>query len=129
LMRLMEADELEERLLGGADFPQPFDRFIRNHLARVTLRRPDRLAVADEVRWVLMRRSRVVLRTHPMLKPVVPRLRLLLVVELAVEMPFADVTGRIAGILEQRCYRHFILPQMHHMPLRNPVVDANAARS
>ena len=89
--------------------------------------RTDPLAVADEVRRILVARPRVVLRAHPVVEAVIPRLRLVRLVEAAVEMPLADVARRIAGLFEERRDRDFVARQVHRVPLGNPVVNADAA--
>ena len=77
---------------------------------RIAFDLADRLAVADEVVGVAMARQGVVLRAEPVVEAVVARLRLRRLVELAGQVPLADVAGAVAGLAEQRGDRDFARP-------------------
>ena len=100
-MRLVGPDGEEERLRLVPLRGQPVDRLVHHQRGRIALERADRLAVADEVVRVLVARGGVVLGGQPVLVAVVARLRLGGVVELAVEVPLADVAGGVTRLLEQ----------------------------
>ena len=75
-----------------------------------------------------MRRRRVVLRSEPVVKPVIARLRLGGRIKFPIAMPLADVRGVVALGLEYPSDRHLILTQVHHVIARNPVVHAGPIR-
>src|SRR5262245_10317137 len=100
LMRLVETDIQEEWLLGITKLLQPAECFAGDDMRRITFLLAHRLAVADKIAWVVVARNRVILRGKPVLKAVVLRLRLRRLVERPVEMPFANVAGRITGVFQ-----------------------------
>ena len=83
-----------------------------------------------------MRRPGVVLRRQPVIKPGVSGLRLIGTVELAVAMPLASHTGRIAGLLQKLRQSQFRTPQVNLLTsirsrfggCRNPVVHSRSIR-
>jgi hypothetical protein len=91
----------EERLRLVALLLQPRHGFAHDERRGVAFEPADRLAVADEVARVLVRRAGVVLRGHPPVVTVVAGLRLRGVVEEAVQVPLAAVARRVARALEQ----------------------------
>ena len=83
-----------------------------------------------------MRRPGVVLRRQPVIKPGVSGLRLIGTVELAVAMPLASHTGRVAGLLKKLRQSQFRTPQVNLLTsirsrfggCRNPVVHSRSIR-
>ena len=127
-VRLVETDVEKERLLFVARVFQPIDRFVGDQRRRVPVELADRLAVADEVIGVVMRGQRVVLGREPIVESVVGRLRLAGKIEPAVEVPFADVAGRITCVAQQRRDGDFLPAHVHRGEHGNPVVNADAVR-
>ena len=66
----------------------------------------------------------VVLSAEPVIEAVVRGLRLFGQVEAAVEMPFANVAGVVAGLFEEFRERDFVASQVHGREHGDPVVDA-----
>lgn len=128
VVRFVGPHREEERLRGVAFFPQPRDRLADDERRGVALQRADRLAVADEITRVLVRRAGVVLRGHPPVVTVIARLRLRGIVEQAVEMPLAAMAGRVARALEQSRQRDLARAQVRDTALGEPRVDAVAKR-
>ena len=62
---------------------------------------PDRLPITDVVHWIQVIWRGIVLRRQPVVVAMVVRLRLLVGIKLAVEMPLACVTGFVATLLQQ----------------------------
>ena len=128
VVRFVGPHREEERLRGVAFFLQPRDRLADDERRGVALQRADRLAVADEIARVLVRRAGVVLRGHPPVVAVIARLRLREIVEQAVEMPLAAMAGRVARALEQSRQRDLARAQVRDTALGDPGVDAVSKR-
>ena len=128
VVRFVRPHREEERLRGVAFFLQPRDRLADDERRGVALQRADRLAVADEIARVLVRRAGVVLRGHPPVVAVIAGLRLREIVEQAVEMPLAAMAGRVARALEQSRQGDFTRAQVRDTALGEPRVDAVAKR-
>ena len=96
LVRLMKTGEEKKRLLLIAPVAQPVHAFIDHQLAGVAFHWPHRFAVAHKVTRILVRRRRVVLRSEPVVKPVITRLRLGGRIKFPIAMPLTDVRGVVA---------------------------------
>ena len=128
IVRLVRPDGQEKWLLRVAFFLQPADRFLHDERRRIVVGLADGLAVADEVRGKGVAGSRVVLRGEPPRVAVVRGLRLVGRVEQAVQVPFADVAGVVAGAGEELWQRLFAGSQMDPTTLRDPGEHAVAIR-
>ena len=73
-----------------------------------------------------MIRQGVVLRRKPVVEAVVPRLRLARQVEVAVEMPLADMTSVVARVSQQRRDSDLLTPDMHRREHGNPVMNSDS---
>ena len=127
LVRRMEAQEQVDRLLLRYRL-HPRQRLVHHHLARITLQRPHLFAIPYKVIRVLVRWPRVVLRAEPVVKAVVPRLRLLRRIELPIRMPLPRMTSCIARVSQHPRKAHLVPPQMHLGPRRNPVIYTQPIR-
>ena len=113
LVRLVEADEQEERLRLVAGRVEPAESFVDNQLARIALQRPDGLAVADKVVGIAVAGQGVVLGAEPVVETVVGGLGLIGKVEATVEMPFADVAGGVTGLVQESRESDFAAAEVH----------------
>ncbi len=127
-VRFVETDEQEEWLVLVASrvvgWVEPIEGFVDDQLTGIAFQRSDGLAVADKVVGVAMAGQGVVLRAEPVIEAVIRGLRLFGQVEAAVEMPFANVAGVVAGLLEEFRERDFVASQVHGREQGDPVVDA-----
>ena len=124
----MEPDVGVERGGGVGPLVQPPHRVGGDEIAGVAVQFADRLAVADEVRRVPVRGGGVVLRGEPPPEPVVARLRLGGRVELAVEVPLAEVPAVVPGGVQHARQRGLRRSQVDGGAFGNPVVHARPPR-
>jgi hypothetical protein len=108
-VRLMEAHIKEERPRLVAPV-QPVQRLVCHQMRRIALQFARRRAVPRKIVRVVMVRIRVVLRGEPVIKAMIAWLRLRGLVELAVHVPFAHMTRRIPGLLQQPGDRDLAAP-------------------
>ena len=71
----------------------------------------------------------VVLSRHPVVVSVVVGLRLLVAIEMSVEMPLADVAGGVAIFFEKFGESDFTFPKVSAVSSRDPTPDAVAVGS
>ena len=110
-------------------FFQPGQGLIHHELTTVSLKRSDRLTVADEIPWILMGRTGVVLGPEPMIKPSRVGLRLLRGIELSVAMPFARHAGSVPRFFKELRNGHLGSPQVYESSAGYPVVDSCSIRT
>ena len=117
----VEPEIQEEGFAGGG--VEEADGFIDDEAGGIALERADGLAVADEVGGVGVARGGVVLRVEPVVEAVVAG-RGFGAIDEAVEMPFAGVTGAVAGAFEERGDGDFVRAEADAGARGNPVADA-----
>ena len=100
-VRFVGPDVEKERFLRIAFLLKPTDAFFHHQRRGVALQFTHFLAVAYEVARVTMVRCGVVLGGHPVVEAMGVGLRLVLAVELAVEVPFPDMAGLVALFLQE----------------------------
>ena len=125
LVRLVVADVHEERLRLVPDLFQPVNGLGGHQRRGIALQLSGRFAVADEVVGIAVIRQGIVLRGKPVVEAMIRGLRLSRQIEVAVEVPFADVTGVVPGVLQQRRDRGLAPPDVHGGEHGNPVVHAD----
>lgn len=122
-MRFVEP-EIQEKGFAGRGVEEA-DGFIDDEAGGVAGERSDGLAVADEIGGVGVARGGVVLRVEPVVEAVVAR-RGFGAIDEAVEMPFAGVTGAVAGAFEEGGDGDFVRAEADAGARGNPVADAGA---
>ncbi len=128
IVRLVRPHRQKEGLRWIPFLLQPPNRLLHHQRRRIPLHQSHRLTIAHKIVRILMTRSRIVLRRQPPVIPVIPRLRLLRIIEQPVQMPLPNVARAIPRPLQQLRQRHLTRPQMHLRPLRNPSVNPISMR-
>ena len=124
VMRFMGPHRQQERLRRVAMLLQPGARLLDDQRRGIAFERADRLPIANKIAGVLVAGSRVVLRRQPPVVAMIVRLRLSRLVKVSVEMPLANMTRRIAALLEQLRQCDLAGSQMNLAIFRNPGEDA-----
>ena len=96
----MEPDVEKERLVRLALVVEPGDGFIRKDLAGVTFDLSNAFAVAIEVGGILVARTGVVVRGEPVVEAVIVERGFVATSERSADVPFAEMRGLIAVVLE-----------------------------
>ena len=84
------------------EYPSANESPLRQRMVLNRHSRGNWLTVADEVIRILVARAGIIMRAHPIVITMIARLRIVWVVELllGVEMPLADMAGRITRLLK-----------------------------
>ena len=125
-MGFVGPDVEEEGFLGIAFLLQPADAFLHHQRCGIALQLSHFLPVAYEVARVAMVGRGVVLGGHPVVEAVGVGLRLVLAVELAVEVPFSDMAGLVALFLQEFGRSDLAGSEVDLVSSRYPAPDAVA---
>ncbi len=125
-MGFVGPDVKEEGFLGIAFLLQPTDAFLHHQRCGIALQFSHFLAVAYEVARVAMVGRGVVLGGHPVVETVCVGLRLVLAVELAVEVPFSNMAGLVALFLQELGRSDLAASEVDLVSSRYPAPDAVA---
>ena len=124
----MGPDVEEEWFLRVPFFLQPTDAFFHHQWRGIPLQFANFLAIAYEVARVAVIGGCVVLGGHPVVEAVGVGLRLVLAVELAVQVPFPDVAGVVALFLQELGRSDLAGSQVDLVSPGYPAPDAVAVR-